>query len=95
MVPSDYRRSGLGSRSRGMAGDSGFTGSVSLAPARARLLALRAQGRPHPRLVVILVVMAQPGLVGIVLLCVAAVFCLAVIVVIVFGVLWFTKRKDD
>ena len=76
-----------------MAGDSGFTGSVSLAPARARLLALRAQGRPHPRLVVILDGMTT----GFLLLwwIVAAVFCLAVIVVIVLAVLWFTKRKDD
>ncbi len=33
------------------------------------------------------------GLVEIVLLC-AAVFCVAVVVLVVFGVLWFTKRKD-
>ena len=39
--------------------------------------------------------MALPGLVEIVLLCVAAVFCLAVIVVVVFGILWFTKHKDE
>ncbi len=42
-----------------------------------------------------LVGMAQPGLVEIVLLCVAAVFCVAVLVLVVFAVLRLTKRKDE
>ncbi len=43
----------------------------------------------------ILVGMAQPGLVEIALICVAAVFCVVVAALVVFGVLWFRKRKDD
>ena len=44
----------------------------------------------------ILVGMAQPGpLVEIALLGVAALVCVAVVVAVVFGLLWFTKRKDD
>ncbi len=43
----------------------------------------------------IVVGMAQPGLVEIALLCAAAVICVAVVVLVVFGVLWLRKRKDD
>ena len=39
--------------------------------------------------------MAQPGLVEIALLCAAAVFCVAVVVLVVFGVLWLRKRKNE
>ncbi len=39
--------------------------------------------------------MAQPGLVEIVLLCVAALVCVAVVVQVVFVFLWLTKRKDE
>ncbi len=39
--------------------------------------------------------MALPGLVEIMLLLVAGVFLVAVVVLVVFGILWLRKRKDE
>ncbi len=38
---------------------------------------------------------ALPGLVEIMLLLVAGVFLVAVVVLVVFGILWIRKRKDE